>query len=152
MMANATRTSPEGHHSRPRGFWSALLAASMLVFGGQVMVLCCHSDGSSALESRMFGRCEPAAGSRGTKATEAGFTSEDNSCGDCTDVPVIVTSARSAAPRDAGGTLRHLVTAATSALSESRQQATPQRAEGGPSILTPPNHRLASLRAVILLV
>jgi hypothetical protein len=124
----------------------------MLLFGGQVLVLCCRSDGSSAFESRMFGRCEPAAGSRGSTATEAGFTSEDNSCGNCIDVPVIVASANSAAPRDAGDTLRHLVTAATFAVSESRQQVTPERAEGGPSIPAPPNHRLASLRAVILLV
>jgi len=124
----------------------------MLLFGGQVLVLCCQADGSSALESRMFGRCEPAAGSRGSTAPHAGLTSGDDSCDDCIDLPVIVSSAASAAPRDAGDTLRHLFTAAMCALSESRQQVTPARAEGGPSILAPPNRRLDSLRAVILLV
>jgi hypothetical protein len=124
----------------------------MLIFGGQVLVLCCHADGSSALESQMFGGCEPAAGSRGSMAAEAGFASEDNSCGDCIDVPIIVAAAHSAAPHDSGDTPRHLVTAATPALSGSRPPVTPRRAEGGASFLPPPNHRLAALRAVILLV
>jgi len=149
MMASATRTRPR---IRVLGLGLAFLAASVLLFGGQVLVLCCHADGSTALESRMFGRCEPAGGSRGSTAPEAGFSSGDDSCGDCLDVPVIVTSATPATPRDAGDTLRHLVAAAMRALSASRQQVTPARAEGGPSILTPPNRRLDSLRAVILLV
>jgi hypothetical protein len=148
MLANAARTP----RLRALGLGLALWASGMLLFAAPVVVLCCRADGSSALESRMFGRCEPMAGRRSSAPTEAGFTCEHDACGSCVDVPAIVAGANSGPPREAGDASRRAVTAAAVAVSMSGLPVAHRRAEGIPSIPAPPDHRLVSLRAVILLV
>jgi hypothetical protein len=138
---------------RTRIFGPGLVVFATLLFpGGRTLVLCSRADGSSALESCWYGQCAPVEDHSRPTAPGAGFASKDHPCDGCFDIPIVAEGARNAAPRDAGDSLRHLDAVGTVVPCDSHVQVKSQRAEGGPSISAPPNHRLASLKVVMLLV